>query len=387
MEEEGRFLEQREREAMASTVKLDAHDLATGEEFRGQPLDGSDELQAFLKREKQLAAITREDMHALFDLLQRAPSNATKRYKGMTLAQATEAADKAQDTRRLSPKTVHHHYIQISALLNLATDEKLISESPLNSRFLRMAVAESAPSQPREQFTIAELNKLFRSPLHENCQADTGARKGVFWVPLLALFHGFRCNEACQIFTEDVKTRDGITFIAIREERENGSKCEKKLKTKQSKRDVPLHPELARLGFLEFVEGRRRDASSPRLFPDLTPGHKGYFSDDFSKCFIRIVKTALGKGCKATMHSFRHQFRDATRAARLPAETVARLAGWEHGEDGMSRQMSHYGRGPEYLRTLAEDIAKVEYPGLDLAHLYPHGIAKRKPSPVRLRGD
>ena len=50
---------------------------------------------------------------------------------------------------------------------------------------------------------------------------------------------------------------------------------------------------------------------------------------------------------------------------------MALLAGWENGEGPMSRQMSQYGRGPEYLRILAEDIAKVEYPGLDLQHLYP----------------
>lgn len=72
MEEEGRFLEQREREAMASTVKLDAHDLATGEEFRGQPLDGSDELQAFLKRENIECAPTSPAFKTLRPLIRNA---------------------------------------------------------------------------------------------------------------------------------------------------------------------------------------------------------------------------------------------------------------------------------------------------------------------------
>ena len=101
---------------------------------------------------------------------------------------------------------------------------------------------------------------------------------------------GCAATKPAKSTREDVKTWEGITFISIREEREDGSKCDKKLKTKQSKREVPLHPEFMRLGFLEFVEVRRCDASSPRLFPELTPGHKGYFSDAFSKWFARFVK-------------------------------------------------------------------------------------------------
>ncbi|OYW74794.1 MAG: hypothetical protein B7Z37_16180 [Verrucomicrobia bacterium 12-59-8] len=471
MQAEGRFLESNELEEMRSNVQEDEYHLARGEQFQGQPLDGTHELQNYLKGQniecpvtspafqtlrplffnahleylgraqdmlkgddvkernhqfkgvhfhstamveeqkratiddllalrqrtikefklsqktadasqltarllreffgggRQIATITLEDMHQLFDLLKRVPPNATKRYKGMTLAQAVAAADKAEDRRRLNPKTLRNNYIQITALFNLAVDYKLIAENPAKHKRLSRSFDDNADSVPRQQFTIVELNQLFRSPLHMAC-AKGQERGGRFWVPLLTLFHGFRCNEACQIYTEDVKTLDGITFIAIREEREDGSKCDKRLKTKQSKREVPLHPELKRLGFMEFVQARKRDASSPRLFPDLKPGNKGYFSDSFSKWFTRFVELTLGEKCDATMHSFRHQFRDATRAARLPAETVARLAGWEDGEGPASRQMNHYGRGPSFLRTLAEDIAKVEYPCLDLSHLH-----------------
>lgn len=204
MEETGRHLERYEREEMASNVSADADALAMGCEFKGVPLDGTDELQKFLKEEniecavtspafktlrplirdatiehlrreeerltgrqvweknplfsginsyshpsaetakaptlddllalreqwiskrrlsqktadasrttarvlreyfggdKQLSKITREDMHALFDLLQRAPSNATKRYKGMTLAQAAACGFEAFDFRQFT---------------------------------------------------------------------------------------------------------------------------------------------------------------------------------------------------------------------------------------------------------------------------------------------
>src|SRR5262249_41100229 len=150
----------------------------------------------------------------------------------------------------------------------------------------------------------------------------------------------------------------------------DGSKCEKRLKTKQSKRDVPIHPELVRIGFLDFVATRQKDCSSPRLFPELRAGKTGYFSNPFSKWFGRFVETVLSRSTDATFHSFRHQFRDATRAARLSVESVARLAGWETGDPNQHRQVFEYGGGEELLRVLAEDIARVEYPGLSLSHLY-----------------
>jgi len=57
-----------------------------------------------------------------------------------------------------------------------------------------------------------------------------------------------------------------------------------------------------------------------------------------------------------------------TRAARLPAETVASLAGWDMGKPDES-QMIITGAGLRNTRILAEDIAKVEYPVLILSHL------------------
>lgn len=95
------------------------------------------------------------------------------------------------------------------------------------------------------------------------------------------------------LYTEDVKEINGIHYLAIREERDDGSKCDKRLKTKQSKRDVPIHPELKRIGFLEFVAVRRKDHALNRLFPQLSAGRTGYFSNSFSKWIARFVENAV----------------------------------------------------------------------------------------------
>lgn len=334
-------------------------------------------LREVLGEQRPIQEITTDEIERLCELLREFPKNATQRYPGLTLQQAIAEAKRRGDSERLAPKTLENYFNNIVAIFNFAVDKCLIPHNPAKGRWLRQAF-EHEKHGAKPQFTIEELNRLFRAPLYTGCKDDERGypivgpnkpRRGRFWVPLLALFHGLRLNEATQLYTEDVKQLGGINYLAIREAREDGSKCDKRLKTKQSKRDVPIHPELIRMGFLEFVASRPENQLSPRLFPELSAGSTGYFSNPFSKWFARFVETTLGP-CDATFHSFRHQFRDATRAAGLNVESVARLAGWESGDPNQHRQVFEYGGGVELLRMLAADIAKVEYPGLDLSHLH-----------------
>jgi integrase len=335
-------------------------------------------LQEYFGGSRELDTLTRADMHSLFDVLRRIPTRATQRYSGKTILQAIEEADKEGDGSRLATKTLQNYFVQIQTLFSNAVSEGLMKENPTASKLLRRTFFIEEEIAPKAQFTSEELNTLFRTPLYTGCKDDgfgyakkgiNQPRRGRFWTPLLALFHGLRCNEACQILTEDVVTDGEIPFIAIRKLDEEGNQTIKKTKTPTSRRNVPIHPELLRMGFLDYVVKRREDKSSPALFPELPSGHRDYHSDAFSKWFSRFVQNTLGGRCKATFHSFRHQFRDAARDAEMPAESAQRLGGWSVGRGNNSAD-SYYGKGPRYLAVLARHIAKVNYPGLDLSHLY-----------------
>lgn len=360
------------------------------------------ELPARILREEfggnePLSSITAQRIAFLVEVLRNVPQNASQRYPKLTLREAVAAAEKAGDLRKLKRVSLINYHANIGAIFKFGVAHGMMKENPAANPYLRETFGEEGIAEPKAQFTVAELNRLFLAPLYTGCIDDENGyarrgearpRRGRFWIPLLALFHGMRCNEACQLHTEDVKERDGISFFAIREEGENGEKCDKNLKTKQSRREVPFHPVLIRLGFPEFVAERRKDTTSPRLFPELAAGGKGYYSNPFSKWFGRFVGKTLGHQVEATFHSFRHQFRDACRVARLDAESVALLAGWEPGEAGGKAVMNKYGRGPDFFRLLAEDLAKVSYAGLDLSHLYPEAkrpVFKRSAKPIRQR--
>lgn len=324
-------------------------------------------------------SITRRQIEDLFALLTQAPSNATKRYPGLTLEQAIIEASRRGDAQRLGPKTLENYFNNISAIFNFAVVRGLMTENPTRDRLMRASFENGERAKPKTLFTIEELNRLFRAPLYVGCQNDESGyakrgpnkpRRGRFWVPVLALFHGFRCNEAAQLYTEDVGEQDGVFFIDVRSERANGDRCDKRLKNRQSDRRVPLHPVIVKMGFLEFVAARRLDAAHPRLFPELPLGANGYFSDPFSKWFGHFVEKAVGVECKATFHSFRHQFRNALDEAGVPIPDVELLGGWEL----MKRSAEHgYRRGPRLsgarLLRMRDQIAKVQYPGLALSHL------------------
>jgi integrase len=142
------------------------------------------------------------------------------------------------------------------------------------------------------------------------------------------------------------------------------------LKTETSVRAVPIHPELARIGFLDLVEyARRSGGETARLFPKLDQGSKGGFGEAFSKWFGRY-KRALGiDNEKSVFHSFRHGFKDALRGAGVNEDVNDALTGHGggnpvargYGSDNMVRRFG--------ISKLNAAVEKAQYPGLDLSHL------------------
>ena len=163
---------------------------------------------------------------------------------------------------------------------------------------------------------------------------------------------------------DDVRHRDGIDYIDI-----NAVDEEKSLKTRSSRRQVPLHPELVRLGFLDHVERRRASGGGP-LFPDLKPDNHGVQTGNFSKWWGRHARRRGIEDRRKTFHSFRHGFKQAIREAGVGEEVHDALTG--HSGGGVGRT---YGGYPLGLKAGA--IAKVKYPGLDLSSMYDRPVRKR----------
>jgi hypothetical protein len=97
----------------------------------------------------------------------------------------------------------------------------------------------------------SDLRVLFASSVFtEGARSKAGRREAAFWLPLLGLFTGARLGEIAPLSAADVKTDEltNIHSIVITEDLEKG----RRLKTSGSRRVVPVHPELIRIGFIEL---------------------------------------------------------------------------------------------------------------------------------------
>lgn len=328
-------------------------------------------LRDMLGNSRPLSTVTREDCRKIRNVLADLPPNFSKlnALKGLPIDKAAAEARRL-DLNRIAPRTLNDYMNSLSALFRFAKLEQWIDSNPAQALSAPDPVRAGAKRLP---FEIDELNAIFSAPLYTGCKDDgpgyatpgpNRPRRGRFWVPLLALFHGLRLNEACQLLVDDVREMSGIHCIIIEADPEGGDEeDQKRVKTDAGKRFVPVHPEVLELGFLSYVE-EMRAGHERRLFPELPIGKSGYYSDVFSKFFSRFLQKVGVKTAKNGFHSLRHNYRDALREADVSLERVRALGGW--ASSGGTE--SDYGKGLS-PKALQEAIEKVRYVGLDLSHL------------------
>jgi integrase len=327
-----------------------------------------------------LRSIDREACRRLLDMLRWLPTNSKKRFPKLTAVQASEMAKATKLTSTLGYAAINSYLKCLSALMNFAVNEGYIDRNP--AKGLRVVDPRHRRDR-RLPFSNDQLRAIFNAPLYRGCvddeygYADVGParpRRARFWVPLIALFSGMRMNEICQLDVADIRQVDGVDCFLITS-RSSGGRDDKKVKTSTSERFVPIHPRLTEIGFMDFVDERRR-SGAVKLFPELPFSTTGYYSDPFSKWFRRFIHKAKANGPKTCFHSFRHCFRDALREARIDHDVALALGGWSSGTGTEGTLTAEaYGRGFR-IDTLSGAMQKVSYPHLDLSHLALSGTLK-----------
>lgn len=288
-----------------------------------------------------LSNISRTRINDARDVLINLPPNASKRWPGVNLREVAKMA-KAQGFPPMHPKNMRHYADYFSALMNWLVKEGELTANP--------AVGISVPSpsgeKSRRPFQVPELNSLFAAPPYAG---STESEDWRWWGPLIGLFEGLRLAEIVGLEAGDIQKIDGTDVIMVRPNAERG------LKTQQSERVVPIHPKLVELGFLDFV--RTRPATGPLwVLPDACDK-----VDAVQKAFAYSIRKLFPDDRRLVFHSFRHTWADAMRAAFVNRDIIERLGGWK------AQGSAFVGYGDGYRPSLlAVEIAKVDYPELDL---------------------
>jgi integrase len=196
------------------------------------------------------------------------------------------------------------------------------------------------------------------------------------WLPLLALFAGARQAEYAGLRVSDIRSDEDTNVLLMWFTRD--IKAGRRLKTKTSERVVPVHPQLVTLGFLKYVEARRKEGDKAWLFPTVAPDQKGALSA-WSKWWGRYLRNHVGINDRNKVyHSFRHGFQDALRRTTPDEELRDALTGRSSGGKSVGRT---YG-AKEMLRRWGANVLKravddISYPGLDVSRVKPLGVPPR----------
>jgi len=172
-------------------------------------------------------------------------------------------------------------------------------------------------TQTTPPFTAEALDILFEKANFKSFQ-KTGFMSH-YWAPLISACSGTRRNEIFYLTPDDVLQHYGIWVVQIRA---NGLQVATATATATTAtRAVPIHPTLKRLGFLEFVQERRRTRPTERLFSEYKAGqeHAGML---FSRSFTSWVKTTVSRLPDDKKHLFDDDFHFPSLRALFSAEAI-----------------------------------------------------------------
>jgi integrase len=279
------------------------------------------------------------------------------------LLQKVEAGD-------MSSKTAHDRMVSVCGLLRHAAEELEVVER----HAWRGLSIKYKTENPRRMWSHGDLQNLAALPLFQsyalpqrNWRAGGAA---AYWVPLLGLYTGATVSELCQLQTGDVEMEaDGGALLHITD-----AGTSQQLKGEARRRIVPVHSELIRLGFLEYVQATAQ-AAPGSLWPQLKfrtgkPGANlsAWFSE------LRQAKPETGSPLFPDFHSMRHTVRSKMTSAGFDVSIQDRVTGHTVKGSAGTRVYTHV-----EVPLLRKAVESIHYPGMELPRVY----ARPVPSPSR----
>jgi integrase len=252
--------------------------------------------------------------------------------------------------------------------------------------FAGLSVAKKGPdSISFDQFTDEELVKIFGATYLEYM-----SEPNYKWVPLLALFSGARLNELAGLRLEEVYQTSGVWVMKIPRER---------AKNDASVREIPVHDQLIKMGFLDYVAGVRVAAPLNGLvFPELVSDTRwrshvkareqgvGQTEIDYAKnCGRRFGKLLDLPGVSVVspekvFHSFRSTVINRLSVAGVNSALTLALVG-HTSLDGVDTSSPHFQiyQKPKPIQVLQQALNLLRYDFLESSAVFGGGLSNQPP--------
>ncbi|MGO9770307.1 MAG: DUF6538 domain-containing protein [Roseiarcus sp.] len=278
------------------------------------------------------------------DVLEKLPVTYGKssRDRGKPLPQVlAEAEHLAANQKGREPGTINRHFNHLNALLKFAAGYGLKCAETIDlSHFY-----EPEPERARDQRPAMVLDDIiailkssvWRGGLGEDARlipGDVVVHDALYWVPLIAIDSLMRREEACGLMIADVHFDAPIPYFDIAPNKY------RRLKNSQSKRKVPIHPELLRLGLRKYVEAVKA-LGCDLLFPELLAASGASpLGDQFHNLWSPLLKQQLPEAAEVgkVLHPVRHWGNQALSDRKVMLEWRRDIMG--HG--GVAETDEHY---------------------------------------------
>ena len=259
------------------------------------------------------------------------------REKGRELDKNKKQGEKSK--RGLSSGTVNRHLTFTGQIFGHGGARGLENLNKIDLSKLRTKSNEKKRGRDeRPKLPIESAFAIYRTSPFNNCAGwDAlgdpglpGARQifhcALYFVPILIYYTGCRREELCGMMVDDVIVDNGdIPYLHIAKNQR------RRIKNAQSQRNIPLHPELIRLNFLEYLKAIKA-LGYKLLFPDLfSPTSRSPLGDRFYKEFKPILVAAGVTEEGLGSHAVRHLFGAQLKKKLVADESRADLLG--HGGD------------------------------------------------------
>lgn len=304
--------------------------------------------------------------------LQKIPSNLRKKKQYKSANGFYEIYDcikiaELENLPIISYRTQKKYIIHFKEFLNWSINRDYIDKKSILALEFFKKVKNNTPEHEKS-YSSNELKVIFYDDIYASGEFHEKEDYKHFGI-ILALYTGMRANEIAQIEVQDIKQKNNIWYIDLlnRYKQPDGRTIEKKkLKTKSSRRIIPIHNHLIALGFLNFYNHKKK-LQHTFLFQELLNEESKIqvrrMTDWYRNTFLKKLINSNKVLAKKNFHSFRHTFIDATKQQDIKEKVGMEIAG--HSD----KSSVHAGYQQDYkLEIRHTEINKIDF-GLDLSKI------------------
>ncbi|MGY4349717.1 site-specific recombinase XerD [Bradyrhizobium sp. GM7.3] len=351
-------------------------------------------LTRFMKEERSLenmSAVKQKDLAALASFLETEiykHHGKSKNDKNRSISEMRIIAlSKPEDLRGLEAGTLNRHLTFIDQLFDLAEAEGVDLDPKL--KITKLRAIDSTDERERDErlkLPLSKIKDLFAQPPFVNCAGwDRQSKEGaagkslvfhgaLYFIPMMTFYGGGRREEYCGLMTDDVIEGNGEhPYLRIAKNKF------RRIKNGQSKRNIVIHPELIRLGFLQYV-ALIRSLGYELVFPDLfSPTTKSPLGNRYYKLFKPVLIAAGITEEGLGSHALRHAFGAILKKKEVREELRADLL----GHSGKSETSERYSEATE-IAAMYKLVCKMPtVTGHLIAHPInlPSWVSDKKPPP------